>query len=252
MRLRGRLACGTDFQLHQVQELVRSAVGAAPTKALFLKALHQHGRDPRTPQVPPPTLQFPAGDAVGNCLQNGRPFQQALFNIALLWSAAWSREQVLDGIMRIAESGDPILAADHHSSHINRFNAAVSEGNRAAARDVLRIAIARLVTAIHDKHSELHSLASQLEWKPMLDFICLLPGYGPFWANKLAYDLRRAGLARCHPRDRLSYCLWGLVPGACCLPGLGPRPSASMPAVVALCDPTRSGAIPNTMVALRA
>ena len=88
----------------------------------------------------------------------------------------------------------------------------MSEGNRAVARDVLHTAIiVRPLTAIHDKHAELHSLASQLEWKPMLDFICLLPGYGPFWANKLAYDLRRAGLARRHPRDRLSYCLWGLT-----------------------------------------
>ena len=80
-----------------------------------------------------------------------------------------------------------------------------------SARAVLHGAIARPATAIHTRHVEMQVSVSQAEWKQLLDFICQQPGYGPFGTNILAYDLRRTDLARLHPRDRLAYCLWGLI-----------------------------------------
>ena len=216
------------MQLEKARRLVRSCSGAALTTAPLLQALLRHARDLRTPSVPPPTLQFSAGDAVGDHIKSGRPVEQVLFNIALLrrltyaaasqlgWSTVFNKERLLDNILQIAENGTPVFSSDSHSSQINRFNAALAAGKRAITRDVLHTAIVGLALAIQYRHPTTRALASQAEWRPLLEFVCQQPGYGPFWGSKLAYDLRRVSRARLRPRDRFAFCRWrlaGRVPG---------------------------------------
>ena len=116
-------------------------------------------------------------------------------------------------LLRMALQYFRVIVILHRST---AFNAALAAGKRAITRDVLHTAIVGLALAIQYRHPTTRALASQAEWRPLLEFVCQQPGYGPFWGSKLAYDLRRVSRARLRPRDRFAFCRWrlaGRVPG---------------------------------------
>ncbi|CAE6947615.1 unnamed protein product, partial [Symbiodinium sp. CCMP2592] len=212
-----RLRAATDAQLERSARTLaeRSCMGSR----LLLQMLRQHQGHPNTPQGVIGELESPLESPEMSAMQVGESAELLLLNAALArrlsptaavqlgWQSSWQPHVVCRKLLDLAATGAGVLSSSHYVAVFNQAQAAGHQ--RADLRRLLQRQVLGPVEAAWAQRATLLALAQRPVWRPLLEALAELPGHGPYWAGKLAWDLRALNVATPFPRDRKRFALWG-------------------------------------------
>ena len=110
-----------------------------------------------------------------------------------------------------AAARGPVLSDDHPIAVVHQERAFAQRRDWRALGFLFDSVVLRPVSRLWEARAHLLSLATQPAWRPFLEAVESLQGFGPFWTGILAWDCRALGVATKLPSDRLQYCPWGFT-----------------------------------------
>ena len=122
------------------------------------------------------------------------------------WNPATIRHLLLTAAAR-----GPVLSDDHHIAVVHQERALAQLRDWRALGTLIDSVLLAPVSNLWETRGHLLTLAMQPAWRPFLEAVETLQGFGPFWTGILAWDCRALGVATKMPSDRLQYCPWGLT-----------------------------------------
>ena len=122
----------------------------------------------------------------------------------------WSPATVRPLLLAAAARG-PVLSDDHHIAVVRQERGLAQRRDWHALGSLIDSVVLRPVSRLWEARAHLLTLAMQPAWRPFLEAVESLQGFGPFWTGTLAWDCRALGVATQLPSDRLQYCPWGLT-----------------------------------------
>ena len=128
-----------------------------------------------------------------------------------------------------------VLPTDCCNAHRNAYASAVRRRDAAGLHWIINEAIILPTGSVWNHRDQILQLACGTTWMPLIQHISHLYGFGNFWPNIVAWNMRAIGIATAYPTDRSYCCQYG--PGA--LSGLnqliGRTREARLEQRVALC-----------------
>ncbi|CAE6944984.1 unnamed protein product [Symbiodinium sp. CCMP2592] len=122
----------------------------------------------------------------------------------------WSPAIVRPLLLAAAARG-PVLSDDHHIAVVHQERCLAQRRDWHALGSLIDRVVLGPVSRLWEARAHLLTLAMQPAWRPFLEAVESLQGFGPFWTGILAWDCRALGVATQLPSDRLQYCPWGLT-----------------------------------------
>ncbi|CAE7706220.1 unnamed protein product [Symbiodinium microadriaticum] len=121
---------------------------------------------------------------------------------AVGWLTTWMPDHIAQVLHGFALQGQlHVLPTDCCNAHRNAYASAVRRRDAAGLHWIINEAIILPTGSVWNHRDQILQLACGTTWMPLIQHISHLYGFGNFWPNIVAWNMRAIGIATAYPTD---------------------------------------------------